>query len=1116
MYAPMLKLMAHGQEAWQHKGGVLVQAYKQKGRMEDCSSYRSLLISSHVGKSIHRTLRERQYPNFEQYLHHSQLGGCKAMPVGVALHHMRAFHRAFRNQRMSVALVFLDLQEAFYRVWRPLCMHCEYMEDIIAALASRLGLATSTLQILRERLCSPGAFQSSSLDAHYDRALSAVHDDTWFAIRGQTDCVRTEAGSRPGDSLADVVFSYVFADVLKEVHQQLDDQGLLQTIPLHPADTGGLLSSSADATMSFLGATWMDDLSIGLADHSATALESKAGLTLSILLDTCRTFGMTPNLGKGKTEVLMSFQGANSRRLRQRYFGPSQGQLMQILSEDGTYQVHVVGHYRHLGGILHHSGTLKPEIKQRAAQAHAAFDQHRRLIYRNLKIAGPARRELLQSLVLSKLSYGCESWTFSAQADKRYFHSCVMRLHRRFGGFAHDAHSTDDDILLHTELLDPTLLLRRARLRYLGTLYRIGPRAQWGLLQADQEWQLLLKDDLTWMYAQLENSSDLPDPTTHFAAWENLIRDHYGFWKKLVDRATEHARLQRVNQIHVEQMHRKAMELLSTQGHLIGMPEVVQPRSCSSYFGCFSCRKRFKTKAGEGAHFFRCHGWTDPVRTLFDGTHCPACLKEYHTHFRVQCHLRHAHECRAQLYQRGRLHSPAPGAGSRQNAHLARVHDGLLPPLQAQGPMPPIGRGHRPEDYDGALYHAILETLLDWDGIVPLEERLRLLLVGRTTSWTMCMRTLDYIIEQMQLDETEHLAVTLEELTAIFAELRNPQTWDFLREDLDKPLSVQVWDLQSQEQWFAEFCHKETDPWQRNEAIPRDFANVRIVLHVFAGRRRRGDFQWYLDAMAQKFEYALWVVSLDIVISAEHGDLLSARVRQFWHQAMLDRWVCGILCGPPCETWSVARGNDLTTATGHAKPGPRPVRGASCPWGKPSLRITELKQIIAGNQLMDFGLIGVATVGLQGGVGVLEHPQEPPEEDKPSIWKQPLTNALLRVPGFRFLRLSQGFLGAWSAKPTQLLVANLPTLMAEIRAWKLTDFPPGRASIGLSSDGGFMTAGLKEYPPAFCAALSKAFAVQLDRLQVSEAHEPSASLLAVCKAMHSTDFGTHIGQDFAG
>ena len=51
-YTQLLKLCVHGQETLQHKGGLLIAAWKRKGPQDQCSSYRSLMISPH--KLAHR------------------------------------------------------------------------------------------------------------------------------------------------------------------------------------------------------------------------------------------------------------------------------------------------------------------------------------------------------------------------------------------------------------------------------------------------------------------------------------------------------------------------------------------------------------------------------------------------------------------------------------------------------------------------------------------------------------------------------------------------------------------------------------------------------------------------------------------------------------------------------------------------------------------------------------------------------------------------------------------------------------------------------------------------------------------------------------------------------
>ena len=68
-----------------------------------------------------------------------------------------------------------------------------------------------------------------------------------------------------------------------------------------------------------------------------------------------------------------------------------------------------------------------------------------------------------------------------------------------------------------------------------------------------------------------------------------------------------------------------------------------------AFYGCLSCGLRCKNKAGEAAHMFRVHGQQSIVRSLFDGTQCEACLKEFHTNGRIKAHLYYSHECRHQM-----------------------------------------------------------------------------------------------------------------------------------------------------------------------------------------------------------------------------------------------------------------------------------------------------------------------------------------------------------------------------------------------------------------------------------------------------------------------------------
>ena len=121
-FSQLLKMMLHGHEAIPHKGGRLTAAHKGKGASDECASYRSLLVSSQIGKCLHRTLRGAQSGCYEAYLQNQQLGGRPGIPVYLGIHHLRAFLRLQKSRNRSSCIVFLDLKEAFYRVLRPLAL----------------------------------------------------------------------------------------------------------------------------------------------------------------------------------------------------------------------------------------------------------------------------------------------------------------------------------------------------------------------------------------------------------------------------------------------------------------------------------------------------------------------------------------------------------------------------------------------------------------------------------------------------------------------------------------------------------------------------------------------------------------------------------------------------------------------------------------------------------------------------------------------------------------------------------------------------------------------------------------------------------------------------------
>ena len=692
LYSLLLKIALHGQEPLEHKGGYLIPIWKGKLSKDCCQAFRSILISSMLGKTIHKSLRSKQTDMYQRYLHPQQLGGRKSISVVLGGHLVRAFMRLFAARGQPTAIIFIDLQEAFYRVVRPLAISGQWTDELIAAMAQRLQLNHQILHDLYAHLNEPSAIEQAQLNGTAQKAIQALHSDTFFALPGQDDRVRTRHGTRPGDSYADVVFGYLMARVLKSFAGDLEHANILTQIPNDPSidlHSRGF-QDVAEPPQTLLGPCWMDDLAIPLTAGTNQELLSNLCFATSSILDNLRAHAMTPNLAKGKTEILFKPRGAQTKTFRKQLFGPQASGYISAIGEYDTYKVNLVNAYVHLGGLTHASGDLRREIRRRIAIAHQSFNKHRKLIYQNDKLLMSRRVEIFSSLILSRLLFGAETWYIHDVKTKEHLHCAIIKLLKRLLRCAADEHITDEEVLHKVAMPTPATLLRVKRLSYVSALLNNGPSAHWGLLNQDQEWLDLVRDDLQWMGDQLANSCSLGNPFDHTDRWIEIMKFHRGYWKRLIKRAREHSVLLNSRNFICAAAHLRVRACL--QEHQI-WPASSEPFSVrpppAGFFGCMLCGLRCKSFAGEGAHMNRTHGQVHPVRTLMDGTQCGACLKEYFTFGKLKTHLIYADHCRQQLIGRRLQVRPTSGHGSSMNEALHLAWDGKLPPLQAEGPHLP-------------------------------------------------------------------------------------------------------------------------------------------------------------------------------------------------------------------------------------------------------------------------------------------------------------------------------------------------------------------------------------------------------------------------------------------
>ena len=401
---------------------------------------------------------------------------------------------------------------------------------------------------------------------------------------------------------------------------------------------------------------------------------------------------------------------------------------------------------------------------------------------------------------------------------------------------------------------------------------------------------------------------------------------------------------------------------------------------------------------------------------------------------------------------------------------------------------------------------SIILGVLDQD-ISQLEAHLRDCIQQRPISWTLCRRTLQEARRQCLHGIPD---IDMEHLTAVLRvldDLSSPSAWPFLCTQRQQPVPQTI-RFEDIEQTIAEL-----EPRTSQRRVPRPLGKERVFLHAFSGRRRPGDLQHYLEAAFAKNSEGviLHVVSMDVVIDENWGDACNPATRDFWLRGARTGYVQGGLCGPPCETWSQARFAQVADALGRQ---PRPVRSREELWGLTSLALRELQQVAVGNELLLFSLELLICLACSEGFAALEHPGEPADPTKPSIWRLPIISFLCLFPEFETVDFAQGLLGAKTPKPTRFLTLNLHTLPKFIHSHRLCADLPKTTAIGKDAKGQWATTGLKEYPPALNRALGESFAYHLLQREWNEDVSVDPAFLERCRLMHVKEFGSRIGSDY--
>ncbi|CAE7487521.1 hypothetical protein AK812_SmicGene10179 [Symbiodinium microadriaticum] len=231
------------------------------------------------------------------YKHKGDIADC--FPVTLASQTVRSYQEGCLARGKSTAIIFLDLKEAFHKVARPLVHGGDMSDSHLIKVMQIFGLPAGHMDLLRSYVQQESLLVGAGASSWAALMIKEFQEDSWLTVGDGLAVVET--GTRPGDSLADIVFSFLFAAVLKQVRAALIAAGFDVMLPWSEAWFRSLCPTGApDEHLAPIDVSWMDDLALLLSADAPASLVNAVQGAASTLIDECLKALLHPNLARQK------------------------------------------------------------------------------------------------------------------------------------------------------------------------------------------------------------------------------------------------------------------------------------------------------------------------------------------------------------------------------------------------------------------------------------------------------------------------------------------------------------------------------------------------------------------------------------------------------------------------------------------------------------------------------------------------------------------------------------------------------------------------------------------------------------------------------------------------
>ena len=421
-------------EHWGHSRLVALWKGPSKGKADDPTTYRGLQIGSTLCKLMVVIIINRIKEWYEEQLSDQQQGFRTGRGTTDGIFLAKALQQIAKKTGNEMNVLFVDLTAAFDHIDRRWLF-----------------------KTIKQRL-------QNNMNCKLFDLLETLYASTTTALAGhELDMFIIELGVRQGGSESPLLFNlyidYVLRVFLVEcTRQNIEFVKLKYSIPKSVFVSNSPFGEYGENMFNWIG--YADDLVLAFADRE----NLKKGLR--VLDEVFKRFRLAMNVGKTKTMIY-------------NYQGPVEDYPASIATVREE-KVENVKKFKYLGSQIHYkqATTGEAEITSRIDMAESKFYEHGKK-FMNYRIKLSVRISILNSIVRSRLTYGCQTWILTtAQKDRlnAAYTSMIRKMVR--GGYKRKQDEwgyklTNQNLLDIGKTEAISAFIERQKKRYLAHLIRL-------------------------------------------------------------------------------------------------------------------------------------------------------------------------------------------------------------------------------------------------------------------------------------------------------------------------------------------------------------------------------------------------------------------------------------------------------------------------------------------------------------------------------------------------------------------------------------------------------------------------------------------------------------------